>query len=93
MTIAFSPASASPLSILRIHATSGSKPARWSLVVYRNHKWAHSEEMPSIQINGPRAAAPKVVVKGPIRCHKCNVPYSDAEQYLAHPCKPGQEEQ
>jgi len=49
--------------------------------------------MPSIQINGPRPVAPKVVVKGPIRCHKCNVRYPDAEQYLAHPCKPGQEAQ
>lgn len=48
--------------------------------------------MPSIQINPPRSLSPKVVVKGPIRCHKCNVRYPDAEQYLAHPCKPGQEE-
>jgi hypothetical protein len=34
--------------------------------------------------------APKAVskVKGPIRCHKCQLKCSDAEQYLSHNCQP-----
>lgn len=27
-------------------------------------------------------------VKGPIRCHKCQLKCNDAEQYLSHECKP-----
>ena len=27
-------------------------------------------------------------VKGPIRCHKCQLKCRDAEHYLSHKCKP-----
>jgi hypothetical protein len=29
---------------------------------------------------------PKAVVKGPIRCHKCQMLCCDAEEYLSHNC-------
>jgi hypothetical protein len=32
----------------------------------------------------PRPPAPKSVVKGPIRCHKCQLLCANAEQYLNH---------
>jgi hypothetical protein len=39
-------------------------------------------------VNTPPASRPKVVVKGPIRCHKCQMLCQDAEQYLSHACAP-----
>jgi hypothetical protein len=39
-------------------------------------------------VNTPPPARPKVVVKGPIRCHKCQMRCQDAEQYLNHVCVP-----
>ena len=30
-------------------------------------------------------------VKGPIRCHKCQLKCRDAEHYLSHTCKPARE--
>jgi hypothetical protein len=31
---------------------------------------------------------PKALVKGPIRCHRCNICYPDATTYLSHKSKP-----
>jgi hypothetical protein len=36
------------------------------------------------------AVRPKTVVKGPIRCHKCQMLCRDAEEYLNHSCNPKQ---
>ncbi len=33
---------------------------------------------------------PKTVVKGPIRCHKCQMLCRDADEYLSHTCNPKQ---
>lgn len=38
------------------------------------------------RVNAPRIPRPKAVVKGPIRCHKCQLLCQDAEQYLSHAC-------
>ena len=37
------------------------------------------------------ARKPKTVVKGPIRCHKCQLLCSDAKHYLTHTCTPRSE--
>jgi len=34
----------------------------------------------------PRAV--RSVVKGPIRCHKCQLSCRDADEYLSHKCEP-----
>src|SRR5438105_8014807 len=34
-----------------------------------------------------RFMRPKALVKGPIRCHRCNISYPDATTYLSHNCK------
>jgi hypothetical protein len=44
--------------------------------------------MSQIKVNTPPAVRPKAVVKGPIRCHKCQLMCRDAEQYLNHACQP-----
>lgn len=37
----------------------------------------------------PRAPRPKPEVKGPIRCHKCQMLCRDAEEYRTHHCERG----
>ena len=37
------------------------------------------------------APAAKSTVKGPIRCHKCQLLCQDADHYLTHTCSPRQE--
>ena len=44
-----------------------------------------TSELPS---KAPRTASK---VKGPIRCHKCQLKCRDAEHYLSHACKPARE--
>jgi hypothetical protein len=43
-----------------------------------------------IKLEPERAPAARTVhkVKGPIRCHKCQLKCSDAEHYLSHACEP-----
>jgi len=36
----------------------------------------------------PEAVNPVSKVKGPIRCHKCQLKCRDAEHYLSHKCSP-----
>lgn len=38
----------------------------------------------------PSPLKPKSTVKGPIRCHKCQLLCVDAEGYLSHECQPRQ---
>ena len=35
---------------------------------------------------GPQVPRPKAVVKGPIRCHKCQLICQDGEEYRNHTC-------
>jgi hypothetical protein len=42
-------------------------------------------------VPAPPPAKPRVVrseVKGPIRCHKCQLNCHDASEYLGHKCEP-----
>ena len=55
--------------------------------LYRNRDSAHSRYMLPLKTSAVRAERPKSVVKGPIRCHKCQLLCRDAEQYLSHACK------
>ncbi len=38
-------------------------------------------------LSKPNAAKPASVVKGPIRCHKCQLVCRDAAHYLSHKCE------
>ncbi len=42
--------------------------------------------MTPTHVKPPPVPKPKAVVKGPIRCHKCQMLCKDAEQYLSHVC-------
>ena len=44
--------------------------------------------MKQTKVDSPTLLRPKAVVKGPIRCHKCQLVCRDAEQYLSHACEP-----
>jgi len=44
------------------------------------------KSMTLINVKAPAIPRPKVVVKGPIRCHKCQLLCQDAEHYLNHGC-------
>jgi hypothetical protein len=39
-----------------------------------------------VQVSAPKKSVP--LVKGPIRCHKCQLKCQDAEEYLSHTCEP-----
>ena len=42
--------------------------------------------MSQIKVITAPVPRPKAVVKGPIRCHKCQLLCRDGEQYLSHSC-------
>ena len=44
--------------------------------------------MSPIKASAPPILRSKPIVKGPIRCHKCQLMCLDAEQYLNHACQP-----
>ena len=41
-----------------------------------------------VKANELRIVKPKPLVRGPIRCHKCQLMCVDAEHYLSHSCTP-----
>jgi hypothetical protein len=45
-----------------------------------------SKDMSSRKVIAPTLPRPKPVVKGPIRCHKCQMLCRDSEEYLSHSC-------
>lgn len=46
------------------------------------------EEVTISSETAPKAHRAPPKVKGPIRCHKCQLKCRDAEHYLSHECKP-----
>ncbi len=44
--------------------------------------------MNQTKVSSPPILRSKPIVKGPIRCHKCQLMCRDAEEYLGHACKP-----